>query len=60
MHWIDPMKRKRDTVILMDFCHTKLGFQERKNILGTSLGKSKTDPTVAHHDHDHASASLLQ
>ena len=27
--------------ILVDFCHTKMRFQEKK-ILGTSLGKSKT------------------
>ena len=42
MHRIDPMNRERATAILMDFCHTKLRFQEEKNILGTSLEKSKT------------------
>ena len=42
MHRIDPMKKKRATAVLVDFCHTKLRFQEEKNILGTSLGKSKT------------------
>ena len=41
MHRIDPMNREGVTAILMDFCHTKLRFQE-KNILGTSLEKSKT------------------
>ena len=42
MHRIDLMNRERATAILMDFCHTKLRFQEEKNILGTSLEKSKT------------------
>ena len=42
MHRIDPMNREPATAILMDFCHTKLRFQEEKNILGTSLEKSKT------------------
>ena len=42
MHRIDPMNRERATAILVDFCHTKLRFQERKNILGTTFGKSKT------------------
>ena len=42
MHRIDPMKRERATAVLVIFCHTKLRFQEDKNILGTSLGKSKT------------------
>ena len=41
MHQIDPMNRERATAILVDFCHTKLRFLE-KNILGTSLGTSKT------------------
>ena len=36
MHRIDSMNRERATAILMDFCHTKVRFQE-KNILGTSL-----------------------
>ena len=30
MHQIDPMNWERATAILMDFCHTKLGFQEKK------------------------------
>ena len=30
MHQIDPMKRERATTDLVDFCHTKLGFQEKK------------------------------
>ena len=42
MHRIDPMNREPATAVSMDFCHTKLGFQEEKNILGTSLWKSKT------------------
>ena len=42
MHRIDPMNREQATAILMDFCRTKLRFQEEKNILSTSLGKSKT------------------
>ena len=42
MYRIDPMNRERATAVLMDFRHTKLRFQERKNILGTFLGKSKT------------------
>ena len=42
MHRIDPMNRERATAVLMDFRHTKLRFQEEKNILGTSLEKSKT------------------
>ena len=42
MHRIDPMNREQATVVLVDFWHTELGFQEGKNILGTSLGKSKT------------------
>ena len=39
---IDPMNRKQVMSVLVYFCHTKLGFQEEKNILGTSLWKSKT------------------
>ena len=42
MHQIDPIKRERATPVLVHFCHTKSRFQEEKNILGTSLGKSKT------------------
>ena len=42
MHRIDPMNREPATAVLMDFRHTKLRFQEKKNILGTSLEKSKT------------------
>ena len=42
MHQIDPMNRDRFTAVLMDFCHTKLRFQGKKNILGTSMEKSKT------------------
>ena len=42
MYRIDPMNRERATAVLVDFCHTKLRFQEEKNILGTSLEKSKT------------------
>ena len=42
MHRIDPMNRERATAVLIDFLHTKLRFQEKKNILGTSLEKSKT------------------
>ena len=30
MHRIDPMKRERATAVLVDFCHTKLRFQEKK------------------------------
>ena len=30
LHQIDPMNRERATAILMDFCHTKLRFQEEK------------------------------
>ena len=30
MHRIDPMNRERATAVLMDFCHTKLRFQEKK------------------------------
>ena len=30
MHRIDPMNRERATDVLMDFCHTKLRFQEKK------------------------------
>ena len=30
MHRIDPMNRERATVVLMDFRHTKLRFQENK------------------------------
>ena len=39
MHRIDPMNRERATAVLVDFCNTKLRFQE-KNILGTFLGLS--------------------
>ena len=39
MHF-DPMKREGATAILVDFYHTKLRFQEEKNV-GTFLGKSK-------------------
>ena len=43
MHRIDPMNREQATVVLVDFWHTKLGFQEEgTNILSTSLEKSKT------------------
>ena len=42
MHRIDPMNRERETAVLLDFRHTKLRFEKEKNILGTSLGKSKT------------------
>ena len=42
MHQFDPMNRERDAAVLVDFCPTKLRFQEEENILGTSLGKSKT------------------
>ena len=31
MHRIDSMKRERATAVLVDFCHTKLRFQENKN-----------------------------
>ena len=30
MHQIDPMKIQRATAVLVDFCHTKFGFQEKK------------------------------
>ena len=30
MHQSDLMKRKRAKAVLVDFCHTKLGFQEKK------------------------------
>ena len=33
MHQIDPMKRERATAVLVDFCHTKLRFQEKKIFL---------------------------
>ena len=33
MHRIDPMKRERATAVLVDFCHTKLRFQEKKIFL---------------------------
>ena len=42
MHRIDQINRERATAVLIDFCHTKLRIQEEKNILGTSLEKSKT------------------
>ena len=42
MHRIDPMNRERATAVLVDFCHTKLRFEEEKNVLCTSLGKFKT------------------
>ena len=29
---IDPMNRERDTTVLVYFCHTKLRFQEEKNV----------------------------
>ena len=35
------MCKNEAMAVLVDFCHTKLRFQE-KNILGTSLGNSKT------------------
>ena len=38
----DSMNREPATAVLVDFCHTKLKFQEEKDILGPSLGKSKT------------------
>ena len=34
MHWIDPMKGERAMAILVDFCHTKLRFQENKKKSG--------------------------
>ena len=30
MHRIDPMNREQATAVLVDFCHTKLRFQEEK------------------------------
>ena len=30
IHRIDPMNRERATAVLVDFCHTKLRFQEEK------------------------------
>ena len=30
MHRIDPMNRERATAVLVDFCHTKLRFEEKK------------------------------
>ena len=30
MHRIDLMNRERATAVLMDFCHTKLRFEEKK------------------------------
>ena len=38
MHQIDAMNGGQAKEVLVDYCHTKLRFQEEKNILGPSLG----------------------
>ena len=42
MHQIDPMNREITMVVLVDFLSHKFEISRKKNILGTSLEKSKT------------------
>ena len=42
MHQINWMNMDQVTAVLVGFCQIKLRFQEEKNILGTTFGKSKT------------------